>query len=125
MKLYELTDKLTDQMNFEFDNAKKLGHMRCQYGNTKQIANQFVRQDDLSAKCSLHKIDLKRIQEIVNVMQFDWIENYERLEMYCRGKEYDKVETNYFLQDGNVNYWIRLNPFGTSEYNMYIHIYHA
>jgi hypothetical protein len=125
MKLYQLTDGLTDQINFEFNNDKKLGHLRCQYGNTKQIANQFVRQDNLTVKCVQHNIDLKKIQEVVNVIQFEWIENYEKLEKYCKGSEYDKQETNYFFQDENVNYWIRLNPFGTSDYNMYIHIYHA
>lgn len=125
MKLYELTDKLTDQMNFEFEKEKKLGHMRCQYGNSSQIANQFVKTDLFSDKSVKNEINLQRIQEVVNVIQFEWIENYEKLEMYCKGSEWDKKETNYFLQDDNLNYWIRLNPFGTSDYNCYVHIYHA
>lgn len=125
MKLNELTDKLTNEMNFEFDNDKKLGHLRCQFGKTSQIANQFIKQEDLSIKCKVHEIELNRIQEVVNVIQFDWIENYIHLENLCNGDDWDKKETNYFFQDGNVNYWIRLNPFGTSEYNCYIHFYHA
>jgi hypothetical protein len=125
MKLYQLTDGLTDQMNFEFNNDKKLGHLRCQYGNKKQIANQFISTDLFKEKSKNNEIDTQRIQEIVNVMQFEWIENYEKLEMYCKGNEYDKQETNYFFQDGNLNFWIRLNPFGVAEYNLYIHIYHA
>lgn len=127
MELHELKSKISNQIMFEFDKNKKIGHIRCQYGYHKQIANQFVPFQDMDEKVKQYQIDLKRVNEICDAIQFDWIQNYEKLESLCLNhpeSESEKKETNYFLQDENVNYWIRLNPLGTSEYNCYIHIYH-
>lgn len=124
MKLHELTDIITDQMNFEFDKNKKLGHVRSQFGNDKLIANQFVASEDFSENLKKYNLNVNRINEVANVIQFEFVENFDGLLRSCKGIN-SKEETNYFLQDSNINYWIRLIPtFGTSEYNCYIHFYH-
>lgn len=127
MDLNELLKKLSNEIMFEFDKTKKIGHLRCQFGYDNQIANQFVSFEDMDDKVKKHQIDLKRVNEVCNVIQFDWIQNYEKIESLCPESPespFGRKEINYFLQDSNVNYWIRLNPFGTTEYNCYIHIYH-
>lgn len=72
------------------------------------------------------QIDLKRVNEVFNIVQFEWIQNYLNIEKLCvSSKDASNMkETNYFLRDGNVNYWIQLNSFGVQQYNCYIHLYH-
>jgi hypothetical protein len=126
MKLIDLLNNISSELNFEFDKEKKLGHLRCQYGSTNQIANQFVSTELFADKSKNNEINLNRIQEVVNVIQFNWIENFKNLENLCKGEDWSKEETNYFFIDENINYWIRLIPqYGTSEYNCYINVYHA
>ena len=124
MKLHELTDLLTNKMNFEFEKQKKLGHVRVQFGNEKLIANQFVPSEDFADNLKKYNLESKKINDVVNCIQFELLGNFENLLLYCTGIN-SKDETNWFLQEGHINYWIRLIPtFGTSEYNCYIHFYH-
>jgi len=120
MKLDHLQLLLTKEMNFEFEKDKKIGHIRTQFNSKKLVANQFIPVENMSKKVKEHKLHLGKINGVCKTIQFDWIKNYDTIEELCNGEE-----TNYFLQYENVNYWIRLNPFGTSEYNCYIHLYHA
>lgn len=111
---------LKTECPFYFNKAKKLGHVRCQFGYEKQIANQFMGQEDLSEKIQKYNILLGPVNKTCNLIQFEWIRNYEYLTHLCKGEE----EVNYFYQDEQCDYWIRLNSFGVNEYNCYIHIYH-
>ena len=119
MKLNHLELLLTKEMNFKFETDKKIGHIRTQFNWEKLVANQFIANDNMDKKVKEHNIHLGKINKACKVIQFDWLKNYEHIEELCDGKE-----TNYFLQYENVNYWIRLNPFGISDYNCYIHLYH-
>lgn len=120
MKLDHLKAILTKEMNFEFDKNKKIGHIRTQFNWEKLEANQFIPVSDMESKVKNHDIHLGKLNGVCKAIQFDWLKNYETIEELCDGQE-----TNYFVQYENVNYWIRLNPFGISDYNCYIHIYHA
>lgn len=133
MKAEDIIPKISSDIMFEFDNSKKIGHIRCQYGNQNQIANQFVPAENMTEKVKKHHLNIPEINKVCNILQYDWIQNYLRLESLCDNKKpndkpslfyTEKKETNYFLQYKNVSYWIRLNPFGTENYNCYIHIYH-
>lgn len=126
MNTRELFSNISKDIMFEFDKTKKIGHLRCQFGYNRQIANQFIPFESMDKKVKEYQIDLKRVNEVCNIIQFEWIQNYLNIEKLCvSSKDASNMkETNYFLRDGNVNYWIRLNPFGVQQYNCYIHLYH-
>ena len=120
MKLDHLQLLLTKEMNFKFEKDKKIGHVRTQFNWEKLVANEFIPVGDMKEKVKEHNLHLGKINGVCKAIQFDWLKNYETIEELCNGEE-----TNYFVQYENVNYWIRLNPFGISEYNCYIHLYHS
>lgn len=126
MNTRELLSNILKDIMFEFDKTKKIGHLRCQFGYDRQIANQFIPFESMDKKVKEYQINLKRVNEVCNIIQFEWIQNYLNIEKLCvSSKDASNMkETNYFLRDGNVNYWIRLNPFGVQQYNCYIHLYH-
>lgn len=126
MNTRKLLSNISKDIMFEFDKTKKISHLRCQFGYDRQIANQFVPFEGMDKKVKEYQIDLKRVNEVCNIIQFEWIQNYLNIEKLCVSSEdaSNMKETNYFLRDGDVNYWIRLNPFGVQQYNCYIHLYH-
>jgi hypothetical protein len=120
MKLDHLQALLTKEMNFKFEDNKKIGHIRTQFNWEKLEAKQFIPVSDMEAKVKDHNIHLGHLNGVCIAIQEKWLKNYETIEELC-----NEEETNYFVQYENVNYWIRLNPFGVKEYNCYVHMYHA
>ena len=122
--MQNILNKISKEMMFDFDKNKKIGHIRCQFGDSKLIANQFIAVDGSKELIIKNNIKIEEINKIVNKILNEWIKNYDQLEELCEGEDCNKKETNYFLQNENVNFWININAIGTKEYNCYIHIYH-
>jgi hypothetical protein len=119
MKLDHLQALLTKEMNFKFEDNKKIGHIRTQFDWEKLVSRQFIPVADMESKVKDHNIHLGHLNGVCIAIQEKWLKNYETIEELCDGQE-----INYFVQNENVNYWIRLNPF-ENDHNCYIHFYHA
>ena len=124
MKIDSVLDAISTDIMFPFEADKKIGHLRCQFGEEKQIANQFIPTEGFEKALETYHIDKNGLNEVLNVLQFDWIQNYAHMKQLCQAPDDTTKEKDYFLQWNQVNYWIRLHLFGTEDYNCYIYCYH-
>lgn len=107
--------RLVKEYKFQVDDKKKIGHMRCDFADG-HLANQWFPTDLANETENLHEI-----QNVVNKIMFEEIPSYDKVVELCGGEGIDKT-TNFFIYEGNYNYWINLIPI-RGEYNYYIHVY--
>lgn len=50
MNTRELFSNISKDIMLEFDKTKKIGHLRCQFGYDRQIANQFIPFESMDKK---------------------------------------------------------------------------
>ncbi|HDF5578092.1 TPA: hypothetical protein PC790_002463 [Clostridioides difficile] len=114
---YELKEKAY----FDIDKDLWLGNLRFDFYDSKEtLCNKFFPSDLIYELDRQEVISLKKIQEEVNLIQFDMIKNYNNLVSLCsrQGYSFEKV---LYIDMKEANYAIKLVP-TTDSYN-YLYIY--
>lgn len=114
---YELSEK----KSFDIDKELWLGNLRFDFYDSKEtLCNKFFPSDLIYELDKEEVISLKKIQEEVNIIQFDMIKNYINLVSLCGGQGYS-FEKVLYIEMEEANYAIKLIP-TTDSYN-YLYIY--
>ena len=113
---YELKEKAS----FDIDKDLWLGNLRFDfYDSREMLSNKFFPSDLIYKLDNDGVISLMKIQEEVNLIQFDMIKNYNIVSL-CDGQGYS-FEKVLYIEMEEANYAIKLIP-TTDSYN-YLYIY--
>lgn len=93
---------------FQIDETKRLGNMRVDWYDGK-LCNQWNPTSLLIALKNSSKIDLGKLQQELNYLQFELLSSFQRVEEYCHGTGYDK-EQIFTISLDYYNYAIKLIP---------------
>lgn len=105
---------------FKIDNTKKLGVMRIDWcGSNDKLCNKWIPSKLLTDLKTSSTIDLKKLQQELNELQFDLLLSFQKVEKYCHGTGYDKEKL--FSISMTYNYAIKLVP--TQDSYSYIFVY--
>ena len=113
--------KLNEKISFNADKDLWLGNLRFDFYDSKEkLCNKFFPSDLIYELDKQEVISLKKIQEEVNIIQFDMIKNYNNLVLLCgrQGYSFEKV---LYIEMKEANYAIKLVP--TNDSYNYIYIY--
>ena len=113
--------QLKEEVSFDIDKDLWLGNLRFDFYDNKEIlCNKFFPSDLIYELDKQEVISLKKMQEEVNLIQFDMIKNYNNLVSLCGGQGYSFEKVLYIVMD-EPNSAIKLLPI-IDSYN-YIYIY--
>ena len=113
--------QLKEEVSFDIDKDWWLGNLRFDFYDNKEIlCNKFFPSDLIYELDKQEVISLKKMQEEVNLIQFDMIKNYNNLVSLCGGQGYS-FEKVLYTEMEEANYAIKLVP-TIDSYN-YIYIY--
>ena len=113
--------QLKEEVSFDIDKELWLGNLRFDFYDNKEIlCNKFFPSDLIYELDKQEVISLKKIQEEINLIQFDMIKNYSNLVSLCCGQGYS-FEKVLYIEMEEANYAIKLIP-TTDSYN-YLYIY--
>lgn len=113
--------KLVQEQLFEISKDKWLGNLRFDfYDSLQRPSNKFFPSDLIYELDKTGDISLKKIQEEVNIIQFDIIKNFKNLVSIVGGQGYSFEKTLYISME-EADYAVKLTP-TTDSYN-YIFIY--
>ena len=113
--------ELKEEVSFDMDKELWLGNLRFDfYDNKETLCNKFFPSDLIYELDKQEVISIKKIQEEVNLIQFDMIKNYNNLVSLCGGQGYS-FEKVLYTEMEEANYAIKLVP-TIDSYN-YIYIY--
>lgn len=96
---------LSHKLYFDYNNDELLGVMRIDFANDA-LANQW-NPKDLTKK--LTETDLSKLQQELNLIQFELINNYEKVIELCGGTGL-KHETNLYIDFEIAKYIVKLIP---------------
>ena len=99
---------LRKEKYFNYDNKELLGVMRIDF-NDGRLANQWNPRELIIELNKKKEIDLKKLQQELNHIQFDLINNYERVVELCGGTGYDN-ETLVYVDFEIGKYIVKLIP---------------
>lgn len=107
--------KLSKGIYFNYDNKELLGVMRFDFYDGS-LANQWNPRDLIIKMNNKKQIDLKKLQQELNYIQFDLINNFEKVVELCGGTGYNN-ETLFYIDFEVAKYVIKLIPVrGTYSY---------
>ena len=113
--------QLKEEVSFDIDKELWLGNLRFDfYDSREMLSNKFFPSDLIYKLDNDGVISLMKIQEEVNLIQFDMIKNYNNLVSLCDGQGYS-FEKVLYIEMEEANYAIKLIP-TTDSYN-YLYIY--
>lgn len=113
--------ELKEEVSFNIDKELWLGNLRFDFYDSKEtLCNKFFPSDLIYELDRQEVISLKKIQEEVNLIQFNMIKNYNNLVSLCGGQGYS-FEKVLYIDMEEANYAIKLIP-TTDSYN-YLYIY--
>ena len=113
--------QLKEEVSFDIDKDLWLGNLRFDfYDSREMLSNKFFPSDLIYKLDNDGVISLMKIQEEVNLIQFDMIKNYNNLVSLCDGQGYS-FEKVLYIEMEEANYAIKLIP-TTDSYN-YLYIY--
>ena len=113
--------QLKEEVSFDIDKELWLGNLRFDFYDSKErLCNKFFPSDLIYELDKQEVISLNKIQEEVNIIQFDMIKNYNNLVSLCGGQGYS-FEKVLYIEMEEANYAIKLIP-TTDSYN-YLYIY--
>ena len=104
---------------FEIYEEKRLGTMRIDFADGK-LSNQWNPTNLLIELKTDSKIDLVKLQQELNYIQFELVSSFQRVEKYCSGTGCDR-ETIFSISLDLANYIIKLTP--TKDSYSYIYTY--
>ena len=99
---------LSKEKSFEYSSKELLGVMRFDFYDGG-LANQWNPRDLIIELNDKKKIDLKKLQQELNYIQFTLIEEFNKVVELCNGTGYDK-ETLVYIELEEGNYVIKLIP---------------
>ncbi len=100
--------ELSKEKYFNYDSKELLGVMRFDFYDGA-LANQWNPRDLIIDLNNKKKIDLKKLQQELNYIQFNLINNYEKVIELCEGVGY-KNETLLYIDFEISKYVIKLIP---------------
>jgi hypothetical protein len=101
---------LVKDVTFQIDETKRLGVMRIDWaGSGDKLCNQWNPSKLLTDLKTSSKIDLSKLQQELNHLQFELLSSFQRVEKYCNGTGYDK-EQIFTISLDCYNYAIKLIP---------------
>lgn len=99
---------LVNGVTFKIEESKRLGNVRIDWYDGK-LCNQWNPTNLLIELKSSSKIDLGKLQQELNYLQFELLSSFRRVENYCNGTGYDK-ERIFTISLEYFNYAIKLKP---------------
>jgi len=112
--------ELSKEKYFNYDSKELLGVMRFDFYDGR-LANQWSPRDLIIELNSKKEIDLKKLQQELNYIQFDLINNYEKVVELCGGTGYDN-ETLLYVDFEIAKYVIKLIPVRDSYSYIYTYV---
>lgn len=100
--------ELNKEKYFNYDSKELLGVMRFDFYDGV-LANKWNPKDLIIELNNKKEIDLKKLQQELNYIQFDLINNYEKVVALCGGTGYDN-ETLLYVDFEIAKYVIKLIP---------------
>ena len=100
--------ELSKEKIFEYSSKELLGVMRFDFYDGG-LANQWNPRDLIIKLNDKKEIDLKKLQQELNYIQFTLIEEFNKVVELCNGTGYDK-ETLVYIELEEGNYVIKLIP---------------
>lgn len=99
---------LARENTFNYDSRELLGVMRFDFYDGR-LANQWNPKELISELNKRSEIDLKRLQEELNYIQFTLIQDFKKVVELCNGTGYENETLTYIeLKEGK--YVIKLIP---------------
>ena len=100
--------KLSKEKSFHYDSKELLGVMRFDFYD-RVLANQWNSKNLIIELNDRKEIDLKKLQQELNYIQFTLIKNFNKVVELCNGIGYDK-ETLVYIELEEGKYVIKLIP---------------
>ena len=103
-----MINKLSKERYFNYDSKELLGVMRFDFYDGR-ISNQWSPRDLIIELNNRREIDLRKLQQELNYIQFIFIEEFNKVVELCNGTGYDK-ETLVYIELEEGKYVIKLIP---------------
>ena len=103
-----MINKLSKEKYFNYDSKELLGVMRFDFYDGR-LSNQWNPRELIIEMNDRKLIDLKKLQQELNYIQFTLIEEFNKVVELCNGTGYDK-ETLVYIELEEGNYVIKLIP---------------
>ena len=100
--------KLSKEKPFDYDSKELLGVMRFDFYNGG-LSNQWNSRELVIELNDKKEIDLKKLQQELNYIQFTLIKDFNKVVELCNGTGYDK-ETLVYIELEEGKYVIKLIP---------------
>ena len=102
-----MINKLSKEKYFNYDSKELLGVMRFDFYDGR-LSNQCNHRELIVELNNRKLIDLKKLQQELNYIQFTLIEEFNKVVELCNGTGYDKETLVYIeLEEGvNVNIFL-------------------
>ena len=110
MMLWKMVDDLKESKEkyFKYDSKELLGVMRFDFYDGR-LSNQWNPRDLIIELNNRSEIDLRKLQQELNYIQFTLIEEFNKVVELCNGTGYDK-ETLVYIELEEGKYVIKLIP---------------
>ena len=103
-----MINKLSKEKYFKYDSKELLGVMRFDFYDGR-LSNQWNPRELIIKMNDRKLIDLKKLQQELNYIQFTLIEEFNKVVELCNGTGYDK-ETLVYIELEEGKYVIKLIP---------------
>ena len=103
-----MINKLSKEKYFKYDSKELLGVMRFDFYDGR-LSNKWNPRELIIEMNDRKLIDLKKLQQELNYIQFTLIEDFNKVVELCNGTGYDK-ETLVYIELEEGKYVIKLIP---------------
>ena len=103
-----MINKLSKEKYFNYDSKELLGVMRFDFYDGR-LSNQWNPRELIIEMNDRKLIDLKKLQQELNYIQFTLVEDFNKVVELCNGTGYDK-ETLVYIELEEGKYVIKLIP---------------
>ena len=103
-----MINKLSKEKTFDYDSKELLGVMRFDFYDGR-LSNQWNHRELIIELNNRKLIDLKKLQQELNYIQFTLIVEFNKVVELCNGTGYDK-ETLVYIELEEGKYVIKLIP---------------
>lgn len=115
-----MINKLSKEKYFNYDSKELLGVMRFDFYDGR-LSNQWNPRELIIEMNDRKLIDIKKLQQELNYIQFTLIKEFEKVVELCNGTGYDKEVLVYIeLEEGK--YVIKLIPLKDSYSYIYTYL---
>ena len=103
-----MINKLSKEKYFNYDSKELLGVMRFDFYDGR-LSNQWNPSELIIELNNRREIDLRKLQQELNYIQFTLVEDFNKVVEICNGTGYDK-ETLVYIELEEGKYVIKLIP---------------